>query len=122
MNEIGGQFIDYDTTKAVMVVPLEGNRFHTVILTFEKNKNTNTRHALFTTKVCEYDNAISLKELLEQNANTDYSKFILEDGQIKAEATVPVEGTSTEEIKYIIKELAELADMYEYKLTGKDIH
>jgi hypothetical protein len=71
MDEIGGQFIDYDTTKAIMVVPLEDGRFHTVILTFEKNKNTDTRHALFTTKVCEYDNSISLKELLEQNAKTD---------------------------------------------------
>ena len=122
MNEIGGQFMAYDTTKAIMVVPLPDSRFHTVILTFERNDNTGTQHALFTTKVCEYDNSISLKELLEQNANTNYSKFILEDSQIKIEAAIPVDGTTEEEVKYIILELARLADAYEFKLTGKDVH
>lgn len=122
MDEIGGQFTDYDTIKAIMVVPLKDSRFHTIILTFEKNSNTGTQHALFTTKVCEYTPTISLRELLEQNANTNYSKFILEDGQIKVEAAIPVEGTSSDEIKYIIQEVANLADSYELRLTGKDIH
>ena len=122
MEEIGGQFTDYDPTKAVMVVPLKDSRFHTIILTFEKNSNTGAQHALFTTKVCEYNTTINLRELLEQNANTTYSKFILEDGQIKVEAAVPVDGTSGDEIKYIIQEVANLADSYELKLTGTDIH
>lgn len=122
MEEIGGQFTDYDTTKAIMVVPLNKSRFHTIILTLEKNSNTGTQHALFTTKVCEYVASISLRELLEQNANTNYSKFILEDGQIKVEAAIPVEGITSDEVKYIIQEVANLADSYEFKLTGKDIH
>jgi hypothetical protein len=122
MEQIGGQFTDYDTTKAIMVVPLEHGRFHTIILTFEKNKTTGKQFALFTTKVCEYTSTINLKELLEQNAATNYSKFILEDSQIKVEAAVPVDGSSEDELKHIIQEVANIADSYELKLTGKDIH
>ena len=42
---------------------------------------------LFSSKVCEYTNAIGSQELMEQNANFDYSKFVLEEGYLKVEAS-----------------------------------
>jgi hypothetical protein len=122
MDEVGGQFTDYDTKKAIIVVPLEQGRFHTIILTIEKNKTTSNEFALFTTKVCEYAEAIDLKELLEQNAKSTYSKFIMEDDQIKVQAVLILNTDSEGEIKFLVQEVASLADRYELKLTGKDIH
>lgn len=122
MEQIGGQFTDYDSAKAIIVAPLEQGRFHTIILTLEKNKTTGNQRAVLTTKVCEYTPTINIKELLEQNANTIYGKFILEDGNIKVVVSVPADGISEGEIKYMIQEVASLADSYELKLTGKDIH
>jgi hypothetical protein len=59
---------------------------------------------------------------LEQNANFDYSKFVLEEGFLKVEASCSANSVSQDQIKEMIQEVAQLADHYELKLTGKDIH
>ncbi|HOX83575.1 MAG TPA: hypothetical protein PLS08_11140, partial [Chryseolinea sp.] len=78
--------------------------------------------ALFTSKVCEFNSGLDLKTLLEQNANFDFSKFILEDGFLKVEASCLVDSASEDQVKEMIQEVAQLADHYEMKLTGLDIH
>ncbi len=59
---------------------------------------------------------------MEQNARFDYSKFIIDGGHLKIEASVSTENASEDEIKFMIQEVANLADEYEMKLTGRDIH
>lgn len=120
--QIGGQFTDYDHTKSVVVVPINGSRFQTVLAITQTSAVSGRDQALFTSKVCEYSSGLDLKNLLEQNANFDYSKFVLEEGFLKVEASCLASSVSQDQIKEMIQEVAQLADHYELKLTGKDIH
>jgi hypothetical protein len=121
-DQIGGQFTDYDHIKSVIVVPLDKSRFQTVLATTQKSQVSGRDQAVFTSKVCEYKNGIDLKMLMEQNAGFDYSKFVLEDGYLKVEASCLTASASETQLKEMIQEVARLADHYEYKLTGEDIH
>lgn len=121
-DQIGGQFTSYDHVKSVIVVPLDKSRFQTVLATTQKSQVSGRDQAVFTSKVCEYKHGIDLKVLMEQNANFDYSKFVLEDGYLKVEASCLTASASEAQVKEMIQEVAQLADHYEYKLTGVDIH
>jgi hypothetical protein len=121
-DQIGGQFTDYDHIKSVIVVPLDKSRYQTVLATTQKSHVSGRDQAVFTSKICEYRNGIDLKMLMEQNANFDYSKFVLEDGYLKVEASCLTASATESQLKEMIQEVAQLADLYEYKLTGEDIH
>jgi len=121
-DQIGGQYTDYDHTKSVIVVPLDKSRFQTVLAVTQKSPVSGRDQAIFTSKVCEYSGSIDLKMLMEQNANFDYSKFVVEDGYLKVEASCLTSSASEEQVREMIQEVAQLADHYEYKLTGQDLH
>ena len=120
--QIGGQYTDYDHSKSVVVIPITGSRFQTVLAITQTSAVSGRNQALLSSKVCEYTNSLDLKNLLEQNANFDYSKFVLEEGFLKVEASCLANTVSQDQIKEMIQEVAQLADHYELKLTGKDIH
>ncbi|MCK6617510.1 MAG: hypothetical protein L6Q51_07675 [Cyclobacteriaceae bacterium] len=121
-DQIGGTFTDYDYTKGIIVVPLNNGRFQTVLVVIEKSKTSGKERAVFTSKVTEYNASIDAYDLLVQNGHFDYSKFIVDDGQIKVVASSLVDTTTADDVKYMIQEVAQLADHYEFKFTGKDIH
>jgi hypothetical protein len=121
-DEIGGQFNEYDTAKAVVVVPLTSSRFQTVLVVTRKSTTSGKEQLVFTSKVCEYDSSINPKELLEENFTFDYSKFILDDGYLKIEASCIPSSAQEEQLKEMIQEVASLADQFELKFTGQDIH
>lgn len=121
-DQIGGQFTDYDHSKSVIVVPLDKSRFQTVLAINQKSPVSGRDQTIFTSKVCEYQNTIDLKMLMEQNGSFDYSKFVVEDGYLKVEASCLTSSTSEAQVKEMIQEVAQLADHYEYKLTGEDFH
>jgi len=120
--QVGGQFTDYDTSKAVVVIPINGSRYQTVLAVKQISRVSGRDQATFTSKVCEFKNTLDLKALLEQNADFDYSKFVLEEGYLKVEASCLAASASEDQVKEMVQEVAKLADMYEMKLTGKDIH
>lgn len=120
--QIGGQYTDYDHTKSVVVVPLDGSRFQTVLALQQKSLVSGRERAIFSSKICEDDGKIDFKDLLTQNARFDYSKFVLEDGFLKVEASCITSAASEDQLKEMLQEVAQLADHYELKLTGKDIH
>lgn len=120
--QIGGQYTDYDHTKSVLVVPINGSRFQTVLAVTQVSAVSGRDQALFTSKVCEYYTGLDLKLLMEQNARFDYSKFVLDEGYLKIEASCLAASVSKDQIREMIQEVAQLADHYELKLTGKDIH
>ena len=120
--EIGGQFTDYDHTKAVIVVPLDGGRFQTILAVARASSTSGEGQVIFTSKICEFDSSIDLKDLLERNLTFDYSKFVLDEGYLKMQASC-IGSTATEDlVKEMITEVATLADQYEFKLTGQDVH
>ena len=121
-DQIGGQYTDYDKSRSVIVIPINGSRFQTVLASTQKSAVSGRDQAVFSSKVCQYKDGIDLKTLLEQNANFDYSRFVLEDGYLKVEASCLTNSVSEGQIKEMIQEVAQLADHYEDKLTGKDIH
>ena len=121
-DQIGGQFTNYDHIKSVIVVPLDKSRFQTVLATIQKSQVSGRDQTVFTSKVCEFKNNIDLKMLMEQNASFDYSKFVLVDGYLKVEASCLTSTASETQVKEMIQEVAQLADQYEDKLTGQDIH
>ena len=120
--QVGGQFTDYDNSKAVVVIPINGSRYQTVLAVKQISRVSGRDQATFTSKVCEFKNTLDLKALLEQNADFDYSKFVLEEGYLKVEASCLASSASEDQVKEMVQEVAKLADMYEMKLTGKDIH
>lgn len=121
-DQIGGQFTDYDHTRSVIVVPLDQSRFQTVLATTQTNPVTGREQAVFTSKICPFHPEIDLKMLMEQNATFDYSRFVLVDGYLKVEASCPSASASETQVQEMIQEVAQLADRYEYKLTGADVH
>ncbi|MCX2745820.1 hypothetical protein OO013_18195 [Mangrovivirga sp. M17] len=76
----------------------------------------------FTSKVCEYTPAIDLKHLLVENARFCHAKFVLSENFIKVEAATFLDNITDDLLKEMIIEVAELADEYEMKLTGLDVH
>lgn len=121
-DQIGGQYTDYDHSKAVLVVPLKDGRFQTVLAVSRVGPASGKEQAVFTSKICEYSHSIDLKELLEDTGNFDYSKFIIEDNYLKIEASCLSATASEEQVKEMIQEVANLADQYELKYTGQDVH
>jgi len=120
--QIGGQFTDYDNNKSVVVVPLSGSRFQTVLAMQQKSLTSGRDQAVFSSKICEFNGSLDLQDLLKQNAHFDYSKFVLEDGYLKLEASCLASSVSESQLKEMLQEVAQLADHYEFKLTGSDIH
>lgn len=120
--QIGGQFTDYDHSKSVLVVPVNGTRYQTVLATKQKSLVSGKDQAVFSSKVCEMKVDVNLEDLLRQNGKFDYSRFVLEDGFIKVEASCLTASASEAQLKDMLQEVAQLADQFEFKLTGKDIH
>jgi hypothetical protein len=120
--QIGGEFTDYDHTKSIVVVPLGSSRYQTVLALTQPSPVSGRDQAIFASKVCEYSDELDLKLLLEQNANFDYSKFVLEDGFLKVEASCLASTASEDQVREMIQEVAQLADHYELRFTGADVH
>ena len=116
-SEINGNYSEYDDYRSVIIVPLGEDRFQAVIgeITDEENRIN------ISSKVCEALDDVNYKELLMENHNTSYGKFAISNGFLKVETSLLVKETDRETLKAIILEVAELADNWELKLTGKDI-
>jgi len=120
--EIGGQYTDYDQSKGVLVVPLPESRFQTVLVMSRPGPTSGKELAVFSSKICEMNTDINLRELLQRNVDFDYAKFIIEDDFLKVEASCVSATASDELVKEMIVEVANSADQMELKLTGADIH
>ena len=120
--QIGGTFTDYDHQKCIVILPLNDNRFQTVLAVTGTSKVSGKPRVYFTSKVSNSTDGIDAKELLSQNKNFDYSKFIIDDGQLKVEASCLTDSATEDEIKFMIQEVGQLADQFELRLTSKDIY
>ncbi len=121
-DEIGGQYSTYDNIHSIIVVPLSGGRFQTVIGTIKENKLYSRNMVTFTSKICAYHSELALKTLLEQSSLFNYGRFIISEDFLQIEAVASLDSTPEESMKEMIQEVANLADQYEFKLTGADVH
>ncbi|MTI22386.1 hypothetical protein E1176_15245 [Fulvivirga sp. RKSG066] len=121
-NEIGGTYSEYDTRTSIIIVPLPDERFQTVLGTLKQSDRYDRLSIEFTSKVCKYSSDLDLKRLLEENGNLNHAKFSLLENFLHVEASTFVETATEEIIKEIIQEVANIADEFEFKLTGEDVH
>jgi hypothetical protein len=121
-DEIGGQFSEYDQSKSVIIVPLEENRFQAVLGVMKYNDKFKKLGVEFSSKVCPFSDDIDCKQLVLENAKTCYAKFVIVDDFVKVEGSTFVENVKEEGMKEIIREVAQLADEWELKLTGLDVN
>jgi hypothetical protein len=121
-DEIGGQFSEYDQSKSVIIVPLEENRFQAVLGVMKFNEKFNKMGIEFSSKVCPFSDDVDCKQLVVENAKTCYAKFVIVDDFIKVEGSTFLENVKEEGLKEIIREVAQLADEWELKLTGLDVN
>jgi len=121
-DEIGGQFSEYDQSKSVIIVPLEENRFQAVLGVMKYNDKFKKLGVEFSSKVCPFSDDIDCKQLVLENAKTCYAKFVIVDDFVKVEGSTFVENVKEDGLKEIIKEVAQLADEWELKLTGLDVN
>lgn len=120
--EIGGDYRDYDETRSVIIVPLNDGRFQTITGHIVPNEIYKRDVLQLKTKVCVLEENIPYHKLLHESADLPYSKFIVEDGFLKVEATTFLHNLTEEMIKEMFVEVANVADDWEFRITGKDIH
>lgn len=121
-DQIGGQFTAYNKEQSIIIVPVSGNRFQTVIGTIKKNDLYNRSIVTFNSKVCDIHSSLDYKMLLEQASYFNYCRFIINGNHLQIEAVGSVNGITEADLKEMVQEVANLADQYEMKLTGSDVH
>jgi hypothetical protein len=120
--QIGGQYTAYNSEQSIIIVPVSGNRFQTVIGTIKKNDLYNRSIITLNSKVCDVSANLDYQMLLVQTAFFNYCRFIISEGHLQIEAVASVDGVNEGALKEMVQEVANLADQYEMKLTGSDIH
>jgi len=121
-DQIGGQFTEYDPSHSIIIVPVSGNRFQTVVGTIRKNDLYNRSLITLNSKVCAVKAGIDFKMLLEQSAYFNYCRFIITENHLQIEAVTALDTVTESTIQEMLQEVANLADQYELKLTDTDIH
>jgi len=120
--EINGQYMEYDPEHSIIIVPVSGGRAQTVLGLLRRNELYNRTIVSFTSKVCAFNSEIDLQRLLEQAAFFNYCRFVLREHYLQVEAVGAADGLTKDTIKEMIQEVANLADQFELKLTGADVH
>lgn len=121
-DQIGGQFTEYDPDHSIVIIPVSGNRFQTVIGTIKKNELYNRSLLTLNSKVCAVNSRLDFKMLLEQSAFFNYCRFVISENYLQIESVTALDTISEGTVKEMLQEVANLADQYELKLTDSDIH
>ena len=120
--ETGAQYTEYDQAQSIIIVPVSGGRFQTVMGLITENALYKRRLISLTSKVTAVKPDIDYKMLLEQTAFFNYCRFAIKDNYLQVEATASLIGISEETIREMVQEVANLADQFEMKITGVDIY
>ncbi|MBS1681808.1 MAG: hypothetical protein JST48_08865 [Bacteroidetes bacterium] len=120
--QIGGQYTEYDNAQSIIIVPVSGERFQTVLGIITQNDLYNRKLISLTSKVCPIKPGIDYKMLLEQTVFFNYCRFAIKESYLQVEAVASLTNISEETIREMIQEVANLADQFELKLTGSDIY
>ncbi len=122
--ELQGRFSEYDEHTSVIIVPLKNGRFQSVQGNIHTLDDQETKTITFTSKVCPYYHQMDMVDFMFENRKLIFSKFTVNQAFIKIEASVFLEFVNEQNkdfLKDMIQEVAEMADKWEYKLTGLDV-
>jgi len=119
--EIDGRFQEYDDNNVIVIVPLKDNRFQAVIGQHTIHKKTQRHVINIKSNICACTENIPYYEVLQTNSEYPYARFIIEDDILKVEATEFEDHIDESQVKEMIIEVANLADEWEFKITGQDI-
>ncbi len=120
--QIGGQYTEYNSSQSIIIVPVSGGRFQTIVVTVKKNDLYNRKLINLLSKICQIKPEVDLRMLLEQTAFFNYCRFTISENYLQIEAVTTYENASEDQLKEMIQEVANLADQFEMKVTGADIH
>lgn len=120
--ETGAQYTEYDQAQSIIIVPVSGGRFQTVMGLITENALYKRKLISLTSKVTAVKPDIDYKMLLEQTTFFNYCRFAIKDNYLQVEATASLVGISEETIREMVQEVANLADQFEMKITGVDIY
>jgi hypothetical protein len=121
--ELGGIYLDYTGDSGAMNLKLPNGRTQSV-KSFIKDKGEGDM-IIFMSKICrldEFPDKIDFRKMLELNHTLVYSKIVIDEDYMEVEADANLELSNREEIKYIIREVAKVADDLENEITGQDIY
>jgi len=120
--ETGAQYTEYDQSQSIIIAPVAGGRFQTVMGVITENQLYKRKLISLSSKVTSIKPDIDYKMLLEQTAFFNYCRFVIKDNYLQVEAIASLIGISEETVKEMVQEVANLADQFEMKLTGADIY
>lgn len=118
--EINAQHTEYDANHSVFVVPLNEDRFQTVIARIIDHPKFNKQVVKITSKIAFITEEIDYVTVLSASAEFVHTRFIIEEETVKAEASFFLDSASDSIMKEMILEVANTADEWEFKITGKD--
>lgn len=121
-DKIGGEYQEYDENHSIFIVPLEENRFQTVIARIVNHDKYNRKAVQVTSKVCGTDQPIDYPQILEASKDFVHTNFIVEDDYLKVDTSIFLDYADENLIEEMVKEVAYTADEWELKITGKDIN
>ncbi|WP_258103363.1 hypothetical protein [Marinoscillum sp. MHG1-6] len=119
--DIKAEHTEYDANHSVFIVPLKGARFQTVIAQLLDHPKFNKKVVKVSTKICYTSEDIDYPSVLAGSADFVHTRFIVEDDLLKAEASFFFEAANEKIMKEMILEVANTADEWEFKITGKDV-
>lgn len=121
-DEIDGRYTEYDENQSIIIMPLKDGRFQAVTGDHIIHKATGRDVIYVRSKICSISEDIPFREVLKTNSEYPYARFVIEDDFLKVEATEFMDHLDEQQIKEMMYEVANLADEWEFKITGKDVH
>lgn len=120
--EINGQFSDYDQDRSVVIVPLPGGRFQSIRVGKLENKKYGKSVIQLQSRVCRTTEKIDYAALLEYKPEMIHTRFTVIGDFLMLETVTYLENTTPARLKEMIMETANMADLWELKITGKDVN
>src|SRR5437899_1398081 len=93
-DQIGGQYTEYDPSNSIIIVPVAGGRFQTVLGTVKQNELYNRKLITIHSKVCSIKPGMDYQMLMEQVSFFNYCRFIIRDNYLQVEAVASMMGAS----------------------------
>ena len=121
-DEINGDFSEYDDERSVIVIQLPDERFQAVQGRIYHHEGYGREVIELKSTVCRANEKIDFQELLSDSTNFVHTKFVIEDGFMRVEASAFMDNVNESRVKEMIQEAGNLADQWEFKITGKDIY
>lgn len=119
-DEIDGKFLEYSTENTIITVPVSRHRYQNVT-GYLLNRN-NSKVLEFMSRVCELNDGIDHKAMLELNQELFYSKVVIHEGYLKVAAAALLDHCTEDLVRDMVLEVARVADDLEHHLVGADVN